>query len=683
MNYILTTLYEFLCKSEKACSIKELNKLLNEYSEKLNASENDTIKAILESITRTHSRLIEAYLNEIEPIALLSDEERLEFAAAEEIINNNLFDYHFQPIINTTNGEIYSYEALMRPKSEICRSPLQILKYAKMANKLTVLEGLTFINILNIFNDNEDIFKNKKIFINSIPEAMLSDNDLKAVSAIIRKHPDKIVIEMTEQSEMNDEQLNEIRGIYEDLNMRLAIDDYGTGYSNIQNLFRYTPDYVKIDRSLISNIHNEPNKQHFVREIIEFCHENDILALAEGVETRDELHMLILLGVNLIQGYYTAKPSKTILNAIDPEIKNEIIEFKQERDYGQKIQTYIANKSERILLDKLSKKNYKRVIINKDNSKGVTLAGIPGVHTKIQIDIQDDFKGSIILENIDLSNEKGQPCISINNNCDVKLILVGNNILRSGGIRVPENSKLNIVGDGGMTIYMPGECTYGIGNDLDSKHGELTFNQGVNIESTAATCVCIGSGLGGKINIAGGQYKINMIGTYGVGIGAYNSDADLDLFACDINIDCSLTKGVGIGTLDGDCRTYVHSSAIKLHLSGETIIGIGTIYGKKCDVEICEATSVFNILADTCSAIAALNNTTTFNMNRAGIHILTEGANALSFGGFNKNTEVNLTDSDTHVRLTTSDKYAELINKDCFKISNGRTRIIVNNKELI
>ena len=114
---------------------------------------------------------------------------------------------------------------------------------------------------------------------------------------------------------------------YARLNIKTAVDDYGAGYSNVSNLLRYTPDYVKIDRALISRIEESPQKQHFVRDIIEFSHDNGILALAEGVETEEELKTAILLGVDLIQGYYTARPEKELIQTIDPRISESIKYF--------------------------------------------------------------------------------------------------------------------------------------------------------------------------------------------------------------------------------------------------------------------------------------------------------------------------------------------------------------------
>ena len=88
---------------------------------------------------------------------------------------------------------------------------------------------------------------------------------------------------------------------------------------------RYAPQIIKIDRFLVTDIHKDQNKQMFVRTTVEFAKMNDIKVLAEGVETSNEMRMVIDLGVDYIQGYYTGKPSPEIVQNIDPDIKKEII----------------------------------------------------------------------------------------------------------------------------------------------------------------------------------------------------------------------------------------------------------------------------------------------------------------------------------------------------------------------
>lgn len=72
-----------------------------------------------------------------------------------------------------------------------------------------------------------------------------------------------MVVEFTEEAEMSDQLLDQIKDKYGRMNIETAIDDYGSGYSNVNNLLRYMPRYVKIDRMLMTNIHEDPQKQHF------------------------------------------------------------------------------------------------------------------------------------------------------------------------------------------------------------------------------------------------------------------------------------------------------------------------------------------------------------------------------------------------------------------------------------
>ena len=243
----------------------------------------------------------------------------------------------------------------MRSDTEKFVSPLDIIKYAGMMNRLTDVEKATFLNILSIVEEQKVIFEGRKVFINSIPGIKILDEDAKKISGYLEKDANSVVVELTEEAELDDRELQTTKDFYRNLGIELAVDDYGTGYSNVANLLRYMPNYVKIDRSLLSEIQNKTQKQHFVREIIEFCHDNGILALAEGIETREELQTVILLGVDLIQGYYTARPAAEVRKEIDEKVRREIISFKQEQEDGQRKHIYIAGRTNRVSLNSLAR----------------------------------------------------------------------------------------------------------------------------------------------------------------------------------------------------------------------------------------------------------------------------------------------------------------------------------------
>ncbi len=661
-----------------------LYKKLDEYLTLPEVYGNEAMKLLIEDARGIGDELFNLRLKSLDKTEGLSEKEKAELIEVRRIIAENLFNYHFQPIINVKDGSIYAYEALMRPKSELCNSPFHILKYAELDGKMDDIESATFLNVLRIFDSKRESFGESRIFLNSIPKAKIGMNHLSSIIALMEKHSGSIVVEMTEQSEMDDNELNDIKSAYSEAGVELAIDDYGTGYSNVQNLLRYMPDYVKIDRTLLTDIHINNKKQHFVREIIHFCHDNNIKALAEGVETVDELRTVILLGIDLIQGYYTARPSADIIDSIPGEIKQEIKLFRQEREDGKKLQVYTAENDELILLDRLENENYKCVLVGKNGCNKVTIACTPGLDTNIHMIVADGFEGTVVFENANLMNIKNRPCIDIGENCHVTLVLTGSSQLRYGGIRVPESSTFKCCGDGDLWIYIDSGGYYAIGNDSDAKHGELIFEQGVTIESHAAAGVCIGSGLGGKINMRRGKFIFNMNGNYmGVGIGAMSAPTDINLYACDITLDLNPERCVAIGSLESDSKISVMHSSVHLWLSGSEVVGIGTLTGRKSSVTVCEASVMVNITADRCSAIAALEGDTDFSLSKAGFHITAKGNNALAVGGYGSFTGIKLINADTSINLLTQADYLNVVMKENILIDGGRTIINVNETELI
>ncbi len=242
------------------------------------------------------------------------------------LIEKNLFIYNFQPIINAKTGEIYAYEALMRTTEEIGMNPGEILQIAKDYNRLYDIEKATIYNVLAYMNDHFDKFVGKRVFINTIPGHFLTDKDYEYINDRYAHLLKYCVIEITEQNDISDDELRRIKSFGgENSGCQLAVDDYGAGYSNIVNLLRYKPQVIKIDRYLISNIQNDVNKQMFVRSTIDFAQMNNIKTVAEGVETSEELRAVISYGVDLIQGFYTARPAYEPLQELSDKIKYEII----------------------------------------------------------------------------------------------------------------------------------------------------------------------------------------------------------------------------------------------------------------------------------------------------------------------------------------------------------------------
>ncbi len=242
------------------------------------------------------------------------------------LIEQNLFRYCFQPIVDARSGDIYAYEALMRTDERIHMSPMDILNAAAQTGRLYDIERATLFNVMEQYAHSHELFGNKKVFINLIPGYFLNETDYKMIGTKYGEYMDNFVFEITEQNTLSDDELVRIKKLGGDARSnQVAVDDYGTGHSNIVNLLRYSPQVIKIDRFLITDIDKDVNKQMFIKSTIDFARLNGINVLAEGVETSDELKTVISFGVDYIQGFYTGRPIFEPVSEIQESIRKEII----------------------------------------------------------------------------------------------------------------------------------------------------------------------------------------------------------------------------------------------------------------------------------------------------------------------------------------------------------------------
>ena len=257
----------------------------------------------------------------------LTPEQKKTAEIVKMLLDENRFRYHFQPIVSARTGEIFAFEALMRPDIDPYIGPAEVIEYAEHLGRIYDVERSTFMNVLREFERNLDLFRDRKLFINCITGVTWNDDDTAIVAEKLKRYNKNIVLELTEQREADDQMLKKMKDQIRKLGIQSALDDYGTGYSNVVNLLRYMPDYVKIDRMLLAGIQDNPQKQHFVRDVAQFAHDNNFYVLAEGVETREELKTCIEIGADFLQGYYLGKPKAEIIAEIDPKVRQEIFEF--------------------------------------------------------------------------------------------------------------------------------------------------------------------------------------------------------------------------------------------------------------------------------------------------------------------------------------------------------------------
>lgn len=106
----------------------------------------------------------------------------------------------------------------------------------------------------------------------------------------------------------------------------IALDDFGSGYNSEGVLLKMQPHIVKLDMELVRDVDKDSVRQQMVDNLIGFCHSQNILVLAEGVEQEMELSILMQMGVDLFQGYYIARPELEV-RLLNPAIVEKIREL--------------------------------------------------------------------------------------------------------------------------------------------------------------------------------------------------------------------------------------------------------------------------------------------------------------------------------------------------------------------
>lgn len=228
-----------------------------------------------------------------------------------QLLEDYSLEYHFQPIYRAEDGKTVAYEALMRVEKEMLKLPLDVIRLAKKHNKLYELEKMTLWKSTKTFlalQEQSLLEGETRLFINSLPSVALTEEDLKLCFPRLEQLRGRIVLEMNENETLEDEILEQKKRQFGGIAV-FALDDYGSGYSNSVNLLRLSPEYIKLDYSIIHAIDSDKDKQQIVKNITEYAHIRGKYVIAEGIETAAELQCVLDLGVDFLQGYFLCRPA--------------------------------------------------------------------------------------------------------------------------------------------------------------------------------------------------------------------------------------------------------------------------------------------------------------------------------------------------------------------------------------
>ncbi|MBQ6933673.1 MAG: bifunctional diguanylate cyclase/phosphodiesterase [Clostridia bacterium] len=236
--------------------------------------------------------------------------------ALHEAIDNEYLDVYLQPIYSAKEGKFTQAEALVRfphPKMGMIY-PNEFIPYAEKSGLIIKVGEQVLTKVCRLIKEYD--------IINTTDIEHIEIN-LSAIEALQHSFPGKvkkiletydidskqIIFEMTETAASNANNIvaDSLRTLCEH-GVCFALDDYGTGYANIDTVIRLPFSIIKLDKSMVRAYFQNPKNALIFRDTVKMMHDLGIQTLAEGVETKQQLDEMLRLGVDYIQGYYFARP---------------------------------------------------------------------------------------------------------------------------------------------------------------------------------------------------------------------------------------------------------------------------------------------------------------------------------------------------------------------------------------
>lgn len=229
-------------------------------------------------------------------------------------IKNHEFEVFYQPIINMKEKKFKSAEALVRLISEEYGfiSPGAFIPYAEKNGMISTIDSIVMEKVFQFISS--PIFKDLGLDYIEINLSMVDCMDATLsyrIISLMKKYnidPSKINLEITESYDSL-ENVNSKTNIkkLEEYGIKFSLDDYGTGYSNIDRFTKFPIKIVKIDKSLVDSS-NEDNMKMVLKTTFKLIQELHRETVVEGVETEEQAKLFEEFGCDFIQGYYFSKP---------------------------------------------------------------------------------------------------------------------------------------------------------------------------------------------------------------------------------------------------------------------------------------------------------------------------------------------------------------------------------------
>jgi diguanylate cyclase (GGDEF)-like protein len=252
-------------------------------------------------------KTIVIYRPELETIKRYAENLRWLHVIRESIEQETIVPF-FQPIMNNSHGSIDKFEALMR----ICTAdggiiaPAAFFTIAKRSKLYPELSRAIIEKTAGILRTEE-----REVSINISLEDIIHPDVRKTINRILSEDGvgQRIVFELLESEGIeNYDEVSRFITLVKEQGCKIAIDDFGAGYSNFEHILRLRVDYLKLDASLIKPIANDTNARLIVETIVAFARKLQIQTIAEFVHNEAVQQVVRSIGVDFSQGYFIGEP---------------------------------------------------------------------------------------------------------------------------------------------------------------------------------------------------------------------------------------------------------------------------------------------------------------------------------------------------------------------------------------
>lgn len=235
----------------------------------------------------------------------------------DEAIEHGSFQIMYQPVVRVEHERVEGVEALLRLTPQEGGSVISPDRFIDLAERTRRILPLGRAAIERTLADLAEWRANNptsdlQVGINLSAQQISDPQTLAVLRDGINRHqlpPDRIVLELTETFIVSDvEEARDFIAAIKALGMRLAVDDYGVGYSNMERLSNVEFDVLKIDRSLTSQMESSERIREIVRSTVLMAPSLGATSVCEGVETVSQARLVRELGVDYVQGYLISRP---------------------------------------------------------------------------------------------------------------------------------------------------------------------------------------------------------------------------------------------------------------------------------------------------------------------------------------------------------------------------------------